>query len=251
MAVLTAELPPVNVGIDIGQVQDPAAICVCEVAQVPTGKHRTITPVPAHRDKSGQWILPKYADPVMVSEYTVRHIARVPLGTSYPDLAVLIADLLCSPLLEHRSVRVLLDITGVGRPVYQELKAEIEIRKDGIWLADGSFLQKGKKWNVRMVPLTFVHGDQYNRKTGSLGKAYLVSRLQSLLQSGRIHAPKTPEVIATLDELRVYEIKIDQNGKDTYGAFKTGAHDDLATSLGLGCLEDPFLEKVRHTGRVY
>ena len=140
----------------------------------------------------------------------------------------------------------------MGRPVYEALKAEIEIRKDGIWLEDGSFLQKGKKWDVVMRPISFVHGDTYNRRTGSLGKAYLVSRLQSLLQSGRVHAPETPEVLATLDELRVYKIKISQDGKDTYGAFKTGEHDDLATALGLGCLEDPFLEKVRYSaGRVY
>jgi hypothetical protein len=251
MAVLEAELSPVNVGIDIGQVQDNTAICVTEIAQVPTGKLRHVAPVPAHMDKDGQWILPKYAHPVMASEYTVRHIARVPLGTSYPDVAILIADMLCSPLLEHRSVRVYLDITGVGRPVYEALKAEIETRKDGLWMADGSFLQKGKKWNVAMKPISFVHGESYNRKTGSLGKAYLVSRLQSLLQSGRVHAPSTPEVIATLDELRVYEIKISPDGKDQYGAFKTGAHDDLATCLGLSVLVDPFLEKVRYSNRVY
>lgn len=251
MAVLEDGLNPVNIGIDIGQVQDPSAICVSEIAQVNTGRLRHVAPVPAHRDKNGQWILTKYADAVMVSEYTVRYIARIPLGTSYPDVAVLVADILCSPLLERRSVRVYLDITGVGRPVYQELKAEIEIRKDGIWLADGSFLQKGKKWNVQMFPLSFVHGDKYDHRTGSLGKAFLVSRLQSLLQSGRVHAPDTPEVVATLGELKVYEIRVSPEGTDQYGAFKTGAHDDLATALGLSVLTDPFLEKVRHTGRVY
>lgn len=252
MAVLEAGLNPVNVGIDIGQVQDPAALCVSEVARVPTGKQRALVPIPAHMDKAGQWILPKYAEPVLASEYTVRHIARVPLGTSYPDLAVLIADLLCSPVLEQRQVRVYLDITGVGRPVYQALKAEIEIRKDGLWLADGSFLRKGQKWHVSMNPISFVHGETYNRKTGSLGKAFLVSRLQSLLQSGRVHAPNTAEVLATLDELRVYEIKVSQSGTDQYGAFKTGAHDDLATCLGLSVLCDPFSEKVTYSAkRVY
>ena len=106
MSIAVEPKSPVNVGIDIGQVQDPAAICVCEVAQVPTGKQRHIMPVPAHQGKDGQWILPKYAEPVLASEYTVRHIARVPLGTSYPDLAILIADILCNPVLERRSVRV-------------------------------------------------------------------------------------------------------------------------------------------------
>ena len=236
MAVLIADRLPVNVGCDIGQVQDPAAICVAEVSQVHTGKHRYIEPVPAHMDKRGQWILPVDTDPIMASHYTVRHIARVPLGTSYPDVAILIADMLSSPLLATRMVRVFMDTTGVGRPVWQDLQQEVARRKE--------------TRRIELKPISFVHGESYNRKTGSLGKGFLVSRLQSLLQSGRVHAPDTPEVVATLDELRVYRVKIDQNGKDTYGA-KTGAHDDLATALGLSCLEDPFTDRVMHSKRVY
>lgn len=236
MAVLISNLPPVNVGCDIGQVQDPAAICVTEVTQVHTGKHRYIEPVPAHMDKHGNWILPVDTDPIMASHYTVRHISRVPLGTSYPDVAILIADMLSSPLLAGRKVRVFMDITGVGRPVWQDLQQETKRRKE--------------TQRIELKPISFVHGDSYNRKTGTLGKGFLVSRIQSLLQSGRIHAPDTTEMTATLDELRVYRIKIDQNGKDTYGA-KTGAHDDLATALGLSVLSDPFADRVMHSKRVY
>ena len=40
-------------------------------------------------------------------------------------------------------------------------------------------------------------------------------------------------------ELKDYQIKVDQDGADTYGAFKVGSHDDLATALGLAVLDDP------------
>lgn len=231
-----AVLNPVTVGVDVGQIHDPTAIAVTEVGQVETGKLRHIEPVPAHVGPDGQWVLPKYAEAVMATDYTVRYIRRLPLGTSYPDVALHVADLLCSPLLKERKVRVLIDVTGVGRPVYEDLKKEIGLRKEAR--------------HVQIQPISFVHGERYNRALGTLGKAYLVSRLQSLLQGRRVHAPDTPEMKATLDELRVYEIKVSNEGKDTYGA-SIGKHDDLATALGLSCLEDPYAYSARYSQRFY
>jgi hypothetical protein len=236
MVSIAQELNPVCIGVDVGQLHDPTAICVAEAIQVETGKHRWIKPIPAHIDKRGQFIPPKDTDPLMATEYTIRHIERLPLGTSYPEVATLIADMLCSKLFARRRVQVLIDVTGVGRPVYDDLKLEASRR------------EAARKVSIR--PITFAHGETYNATTGRMGKAYLVSRLQSLLQSGRIHAPDTPEVRATMEELKVYEIKVSNDGKDTYGAI-VGKHDDLATALGLACLEDPHGFKVRQSARVF
>lgn len=252
MAVLTEELNPVCVGIDVGQIHDPTAICVSEVKEVHTGKFRyTGQPSLGGYNARGEWVPATGADPVLVSEYTVRHIGRLPLGMSYPEVAVHIANILCSDLLKGRKVRVLIDVTGVGRPVYEDLLKEISIRKHGLRARDGFQLPSIVALDAIIKPISFVHGESYNHRTGSLGKAYLVSRLQSLLQAVRIHAPDTPEARATLDELRVYEIKVNQDGKDQYGAFQVGKHDDLATALGLSVLEDPIGEKVRYSKRVY
>lgn len=231
-------LPPVSIGIDIGQISDPTAICVTEVQRTPTGRFRyDVPPVPAYYDeRSKQWIPPKDAEPVMVTEYIVRYIQRLPLGMSYPDVAVHIADMLCNPMLGYRKIHVLMDVTGVGRPVYDDLRLEIKLREE----ARGVILK----------PVNFVHGERYNPHTGSLGKAFLVSRLQSLLQGRRVHAPDTSEVNATLEELKVYEIKVSQDGTDTYGA-STGKHDDLATAMALSVLEDPFAYMVTYSKRVY
>ncbi len=239
MGVVDAQdLLPVCIGVDVGQIRDNTAICVAEVSQVNTGKIRyTREPTMGHHDERGNWIPPQGFETVMRSEYTLRHIRRLPLGTSYPDVALHIADMLCSNLFQDRSVRVLLDVTGVGRPVYDDLRREVALRKECRY--------------VQLKPISFTFGEMYNRSKGTLGKAYLVSRLQSLLQGKRVHGPDIPEMKATLDELRVYEIKVSDAGKDTYGAFKTGTHDDLATAMALACLEDPYGERVSYSQRVF
>jgi len=73
----------------------------------------------------------------------------------------------------------------------------------------------------------------------SLGKTWLVSRLQVLLQTGRILLPKTAEAEALAKELMDYEIRVTEQANDTYGAFKVGTHDDLVTALGLATQVDP------------
>lgn len=228
---------PVNVGIDVGQLQDNTAIAVVEVSQKHDGRWRFGERTPIRVSEQGQLVQAHDADPVLSDLYTVRFIERLPLGTPYPKVAIYIAEMLCSPLLYRRRVRVLIDVTGVGRPVYDDLRKEISLRPEAR--------------DALLKPITFAHGENYDRSKGRLGKAYLVSRLQSLLQNGSVQAPDTAEVHATLEELRVYEIKVDQDGKDTYGAFKTGAHDDLATALGLASLESPFADKVMYSNRVY
>ena len=74
----------------------------------------------------------------------------------------------------------------------------------------------------QIVAVTFTHGDRYERdgSAARLGKAYLVSRLQALLQTGRIELPNTAEAKALAAELQVYEIRIDQDANDKYGAFR-------------------------------
>jgi hypothetical protein len=229
---------PVCVGVDVGQIHDPSAIAVAEVVQVHTGKFRFGREFlkPAHVDEHMIFHKAQDADPVMRSRYIIRHIRRLPLGTSYPAVAMYIADMLCNVLFAHRDVRVLIDVTGVGRPVYDDLRLEIKRRE--------------ATRHIQLKPITFSHGEKYNKTTGVMAKAYLVSRLQSLLQGEFVDGPDTQEMKATVEELRVYEIKVSDDGKDTYGAT-IGKHDDLATALGLACLEDPYSERVGSSQRVY
>ncbi len=187
----------VTMGADVGQRRDPTAIAVVDAA-LRTGR----VPPEMH--------------------HVVRHLERLPLGTSYPEVAARVAAVAVGVTrLSHTRPTLYLDATGVGTPLLDVMRAA----------------------NVaaRLVGVYFTHGDRRSIVDGEvrLGKAYLVSRLQSLLQSGRLHLPRTVEAQALAAELLDYEIRIDENANDRYGAFKVGRHDDLVTALGLATQVDP------------
>lgn len=150
------------------------------------------------------------------THFLVRYLDRLPLGTPYPEVARRVAAIAERAARQAgNSVTVYLDATGVGQPVV-DLVAE--------------------RWRGgRLVAVYFTHGDRRNEDGGqvTLGKAYLVSRLQALLQSGRVHLPDSSEARALAAELQDYEIRVSEDANDKYGAFKVGTHDDLVTALGL------------------
>lgn len=194
-----------TIGVDIGQQRDPTAIAVAQQQDRLDGARH----------------------------YVVRHLERLPLGTPYPAVAARVAALVPGvrrQLTEYEreswervdqlrlAIELVIDATGVGRPVVDLMTAA----------------------GVPVTAVTFTHGDRRTEgwrdgsKEVTLGKAWLVSRLQVLFQTNRLHLPaRHPEADAMLRELLDYEIKIDANAHDSYGAFRTGAHDDLVTALGL------------------
>lgn len=156
-----------------------------------------------------------------VIHFLVRHLERLPLRTTYPAVADRLVNLQTAIDKDNKEARCTfwVDATGVGQPVVDLLRS--------------------KKLKIKAVYIT--GGDRRREETDALylPKALLVSRLQVLLQSERIHLPKTVEAEALAKELLDYEIHVSDDGADTYGAFKTGAHDDLVTALGLACWEEP------------
>jgi hypothetical protein len=189
----------VTVGVDLGQKRDPTAIAVAEIDRRQADQDRTET------------------------HFLTRYLARLPLGTPYPDVARRIAEIAgraCERSRDAPTVYVYIDATGVGQPIV-DLVAEGRIQG-------------------RVIPVYFTHGDRRNQDTEkvSLGKAYLVSRLQALLQSRRVHLPDSGEARALAEELQDYEIRVTEDANDRYGAFRVGAHDDLVTALGLAVQTD-------------
>ena len=189
--------PTVTVGVDLGQKVDPTAIVVTQAHQ-PAG----------YRDV----------------RYSVREFGRLPLGTQYPAVYRAVVQVLDGlAALGIRKPTVIVDATGATAAV-DGLRVEVQGR-------------------CRLVAATFTHGDRliaepYGFDTASVGKAYLVNLLQVLIQSGRLELPPNkPEAAAMMRELQDYEIHIDQDANDKYGAFKVGSHDDLVTALGLSVLK--------------
>jgi hypothetical protein len=230
----------IHVGVDLGQRVDPSAIAVVEVGQRDTDRTEVgYRPHPA----TGELIYNTWT--VEETFYRTHHLERLPLNTSYRDVAWHIVALLTTLSDRELAMRLsgawthgrigralYLDATGVGIPVAEDVRALVQTD------------EKASQWDV--YPLTFTHGLTYDRSAGRLGKAYLVSHLQTMLQSDRIDLPKSdPEVEAMVRELKDYDITISQDGADTYGA-KIGSYDDLATALGLATLDDPASYQARY-----
>ena len=93
------------------------------------------------------------------------------------------------------------DATGLGDPVIELLRDEIQ-------------------GNAKVISVFFTHGDRRleegrgrNCKV-TLGKAWLVSRLQVLLQTGRLHLPRTHEAETLAQELLAYEVRVDEQANE-------------------------------------
>jgi hypothetical protein len=197
----------VAVGVDLGQKRDPTAIAVVEAQR---------------RSQDGR----------SEDYYITRFLERLPLGTPYPAIAQRVQAVITNirrqvatsepPRFEmpppSATITLYVDGTGVGQPVVDLLKCA----------------------GVYVRPVYFTHGDkriEQKDRSITLGKAWLVSRLQALLQTARILLPRTIEAQALAQELLDYEIHVDEKANDTYGAFRVGSHDDLVTALGLAVQE--------------
>jgi hypothetical protein len=198
----------ITIGVDIGQKRDPTAICVAETDS-------------------------RKLDRRTETHYLIRHLERLTLGTRYPRVADRVAEITNGVRAKTgEGPIVYLDATGVGQPVVDTLRER---------------LPRG-----RVVPVYFTHGDRRNEtREGqgvriSLGKAYMVSMLQTLLQNHRLHLPQSREAEALTEELLDYEIRVSENANDLYGAFKVGTHDDLVTALGLATQSDRAPWRRRH-----
>ena len=151
--------------------------------------------------------------------FLVRHLERLPLGTSYPHVARRLAQV-CSSVREIQGhwPEIFVDATGVGTPVVDQLRVDSRIAPF-IWAV---YLTHGNR-----------RRENPSERKITLGKAFMVSRLQSLLKGRRLCLPTTAEAKALAHELVTYEIRVNENATDRYGAFRVGTHDDLATALGL------------------
>ncbi len=179
------------IGVDIGQKRDPTAICVAQVVL-----------------RGAIW------------HYLIHLLERLPLGTSYPEVANRIVEIIDrSERTAGERPRVFIDATGVGLPVVDLVQERFQ----------------------SAVAVYFTSGNRRYESRGrvSLGKAWMVSRLQALIRGHRIHLPRVAEGRVLAAELHNFEMRVDQNAHDRYGAFRVGTHDDLVTALGLAVQCEP------------
>jgi len=217
----------ITIGVDIGKKHDPTAVAVAEIDYRPTGRHNALE-----------------------AYHVIRRLERLPLGTPYPGIATRLEEIVINTR-KRATTRpptppaTVFDTTttsyrAVPTAAAMELVA-IYVDATGVGASIADMLAAAAL-GVPLYAVYFTYGDRRTVKEKreiSLGKAWLVSRLQALLQTGRILLPKTAEAEALAKELLDYEIKVDQDANEKYGAFSTGAHDDLVTALGLATQVEP------------
>lgn len=188
-----APLPLFYCGVDLGQANDFTALAVAE--RVIAGGKGVVDaggPLPA---------------------YHVRALERAPLGTPYPTIAKSIAGLFSRPPLLSTGTLVV-DATGVGRPVVDNLRQE----------------------GLSPIAVTITGGSQVTggRRSYRVPKNDLISGLIVLFQSRRIKiASNLPHAETLMRELEAMRMRITPSGNDQYGAYGEGEHDDLVLALAL------------------
>lgn len=188
----------VAVGIDIGQAHDPTAVAV--VTRI-----TTTTANPALID----------ANPEPHPRFEVQHLERLRLGMPYPAQVDAIEAMLTRPPLNRLGPRVLVDYTGVGRPVFDMFAGRHALRR-----AQGVVITGGRD--------TTRHGPGW-----SVPKGELVSKLQALLHSGQLRiAASLPDAAVLMRELQDFRVRFTESGNATFNA-REGAHDDLVLALAL------------------
>jgi hypothetical protein len=184
------------VGVDLGQSFDPTAIVVLE----------------------RQWGYPSQNDGVHdlntpLTFYRVRHMERLPLGMDYVQQVQYIGSLMRRAPLNTVGAELLIDFTGVGRPVF-DIFHEHGIRAEGVNITAGNQeTQEMHGWNV--------------------AKQILVSTVQAELHSGRLKVNKNLKDAPILErELQDFQVSITPSGNATFSA-RVGRHDDLVLALAI------------------
>lgn len=182
------------VGVDLGQSFDPTAIAICERIEAQPG--------------------PDVKDKPPPSEYNIRHLERLPLGTPYPAVVGHVLGLLCRDPLATREAMTLVDHTGVGKAVFEMFQAAHIKNLKGITITGGNEVSKTDAgWHVP--------------------KLELISRVQAKLHSGQLAIePTLMDAQALLREFQEFRGTFTSAGNVIFNA-RQGAHDDLVLATAL------------------
>jgi hypothetical protein len=178
-------------GVDLGQAQDYTAIVVLGVS--------------ANNAADGQ-----------ADEYHVGHCERLPLGTSYESVTQHIKKLIAIWTQYNQNITLVVDATGVGRPVIDMMRAEGLDPVPVIITTGYSETRDGNWWHVPKRDLVAVPN-------------VLLGKKQLKIVQG------IPFADVLITELHNFRVKANIAGHDSYEAWREGDHDDLVLAVSLAC----------------
>jgi hypothetical protein len=222
------------IGLDLGQASDPTALCIVEEPLWIVSQWRASLGlgsggwIPEGEAIPSGWVWPSEL-PEHVREQARRHwqdnptkpplrmphLERLPLATSYPAIVKHVKKLLARPQLSTSRVALLVDYTGVGRPVF-DMFVEAGLRPIGITITGGDS----------------VHQDDVGWR---VPKRDLVAAAQTVLQSGRLKISEAlPDARTLQNELVSFKVKVNlRTGHDSYESWRSRDHDDLVLATAL------------------
>ncbi len=196
------------VGVDLGQARDFTAVVVNE-------RHEAERISRQHRGEPGQYGYAVRERRDKVVHHRLTFLYRFQLGTSYPDVVDAVQRLLEQLPAMRDKPALAVDTTGVGRPVFDMMKAK-GLQPIGITITAGSDVVEKAKDDVR-VP-----------------KRLLASILQVVLQTERLKIAAEMELTPLLTrELETFKVKINVAGSETFEAWREADHDDLVLAAAL------------------
>lgn len=208
---------PFILGLDLGQAQDYTAVAIVEITEEPTGSLRQETESLLVGSLHAPELVARAREvPELLTHYTVRHLERFPLGTSYPAIVEKIQMLLHTPQLYDKT-ELVVDRTGVGAPVCDML-VEAELEPVSITITGGD---------------TVTQEGQYYR----VPKRDLVSVVQVLQQTRRLKVvPSLPTAAVLVQEMQTFQVRLNpRTAHDSYGAWREGTHDDVLLATAIAC----------------
>lgn len=189
------------VGVDLGQSTDPTAISVMNHRVMPLDAWDLNDKTQTRKQKR-------------TTQFDVRHLERLPLGMSYPQQIQRVTNLLARPPLNVLKPKLVIDETGVGRPV-------------------GDMFDAAGLWPNRITITAGLEATQHGANTWHVPKGLLISNLEAHSHSGELRiAAAANDAAALKEELKDFKRKISEAGRTTYAA-RVGAHDDLVLSVAI------------------
>ena len=152
-------------------------------------------------------------------EYHLRHIERPERGTTYPKIVDRLKELAESSSLAENRKFIAIDVTGVGRPVWDLM------------------IDSGLNRESTLIGIQITGGNNVTRSgyIYNVPKRDLISALQVAFQNGQLKIAKgLPDADMLVRELTNFKVKINLNGHDQYEAWREGIHDDIVLSAAMG-----------------
>ena len=198
--VMTSEF---ILSVDLGKVRDFTAIAILEKRPPPT---KAVHPDPR--------ALRTIQVPIGPRPLHLRHLERVPKGTTYPAVVELVKGRLAALTDGPSRPALVVDHTGVGVAVVDLFEAA-KLQPYAITITGGDTVSdEGRHWRVP--------------------KRELVTSTQLAMQNGRLRFAATLADLPTLEqELASFNYKLSDAGHDSYASWRERDHDDLVLAVAM------------------